>query len=878
MIRLAEEIRQTEEKLETHHAKYQEQVRTEKQLADSEASIREELTAAAGRLNEHTKKRNAAQERIERSRDSVIECSNKMVQLRAEIRTLENYRTTLEERKQQILGEHESQGEGSAQNLARLEEIRAEFEARDREQRETSVSIEEIADKIISVNEQIAGTSNEIEELTIRTNRAIARRNTIEEMENNYEGYYDAVRQVMQRGFRGIHGTVSELMTVPGGYELAVETALGGAMQNIVCSEDRDAQNVIEWLKQSRAGRVTFLPVSSVHGRTGRVDGAVAGMPGYLGVASEMISFGEEYRGIYEQLLGHVIFADTMDHALRIARRVSGFRIVTLEGEVISSTGAITGGRYRNKTANLLERRKEIEELAARIEGFQNRLAELRGHKEELAGSLQQLKAERAELYQKLQKIEIEVQLLRSEKEHAEELAAAADSAVRKYDEEIVSIEEDIRRAAAMIEKDEEKIRALETETASYEENMDSLVAEADRCRALVEEDNESIVQCRVRLGEQEARILSLNERIEQTRDTITDLEEELSEAGAEHEALSEQRLLLTSTGAESDEKEEILRLEKQRLEEQVSSLAASLDENRSAHEKLLREQKVCSGQITELQDEKYRLEVRTARNETMLASQKDKLWEEFEMSYAEALDLREEGFAITSGNKEAREIRVRMAELGDVNVSAIEEYQSVSKRYTFMTAQEQDIAKAMEELESIIRNMDRTIRSRFKENFDKVVINFEETFRQLFGGGHAELRLENESDPLESGIEIIAQPPGKALKNINLMSGGEKTLTAIALMFAVLKAKPTPFCILDEVEAALDESNIERFSQYLRNFHEVQFALITHQKATMEYADVLYGVTMPEQGISRVLSLKLASEIEEMQEEIDSQNRLHRG
>ena len=224
---------------------------------------------------------------------------------------------------------------------------------------------------------------------------------------------------------------------------------------------------------------------------------------------------------------------------------------------------------------------------------------------------------------------------------------------------------------------------------------------------------------------------------------------------------------------------------------------------------------------------------------------------------------MRDPEFAITAGNKESREVRLRLAELGDVNVGAIEEYKAVSKRYEFMSTQEKDLTRAMTELQQIISNMDTTIRNRFKENFDQVVVNFEEAFKDLFGGGYAELRLEDESRPLESGIEITAQPPGKKLKNINLLSGGEKTLTAIDLMFAVLKAKPTPFVILDEVEAALDEVNIEHFSDYLRKFDNIQFALITHQKATMEHADVLYGVTMPEQGISRMLSLKLGDDFD---------------
>jgi chromosome segregation protein len=336
-----------------------------------------------------------------------------------------------------------------------------------------------------------------------------------------------------------------------------------------------------------------------------------------------------------------------------------------------------------------------------------------------------------------------------------------------------------------------------------------------------------------------------------------------IEENRASEEELLEQRDKLTSTDEASDDRERALSVEKTELEEKISKIAANLEEIRTENDSLLASQRTGRETLETVKDERYKLEVKTARNETLLDTQKDKLWDEFEVSYAEALDMRDENFAITAGNKESRSIRLRLAELGDVNIGAIEEYKAVSKRYEFMTAQESDLTKAIDELNEIISNMDKSIREKFKENFDRVVINFEESFRELFGGGYAELRLEDESKPLESGIEITAQPPGKKLKNINLLSGGEKTLTAIALMFAVLKAKPTPFVILDEVEAALDEVNIERFSDYLKNFDNIQFALITHQKATMEHADVLYGVTMPEQGISRMLSLKLGDEFD---------------
>ena len=386
---------------------------------------------------------------------------------------------------------------------------------------------------------------------------------------------------------------------------------------------------------------------------------------------------------------------------------------------------------------------------------------------------------------------------------------------------------------------------------------------ESELLKPVIEQDNEAIVALKVKIGESESRMLADNEMIERVRDTVTELEMAIEDNKNSEEELKSQKDKLTTTDEESGDKERALSDSKKALEEKISDISSKLEEIRTENDSLLTAQKSGRETLESVKDEKYKLEVKTAKNETLLDTQKDKLWDEFEVSYAEALDMRDENFAITAGNKESRSIRLRLAELGDVNIGAIEEYKAVSKRYEFMTTQEADLTKAIDELNEIISNMDKSIRTKFKETFDKVVVNFEETFKELFGGGYAELRLEDETKPLESGIEITAQPPGKKLKNINLLSGGEKTLTAIALMFAVLKAKPTPFVILDEVEAALDEVNIERVSDYLKEFENIQFALITHQKATMEHADILYGVTMPEQGISRMLSLKLGDEFD---------------
>ncbi len=453
--------------------------------------------------------------------------------------------------------------------------------------------------------------------------------------------------------------------------------------------------------------------------------------------------------------------------------------------------------------------------------------------------------------------------MLRADRDHAETLVREDEGAAERFRSSMDTLASDIARADEMIAGHRKSIEEAEAEYAEAETNADALLKESELLKPVIEQDNEAIVALKVKIGESESRMLADNEMIERVRDDVTELEAAIEDDLTLQKELNEDKVKLTTSDEKSGDLERALSQEKAELEAKIAEITSKLEDGRSRGDALMAAQKKDREDLESIRDERYRLEVRTARNETLLDTQKDKLWDEFEVSYAEALDMRDESFAITAGNRESREIRLRLAELGDVNVGAIEEYKAVSKRYEFMTAQEADLTKAMDELNEIISNMDKTIRTKFKENFDRVVENFENSFKELFGGGYAELRLEDETKPLESGIEITAQPPGKKLKNINLLSGGEKTLTAIALMFAVLKAKPTPFVILDEVEAALDEVNIERFSDYLKNFDNIQFALITHQKATMEHADVLYGVTMPEQGISRMLSLKLGDEFD---------------
>ena len=386
---------------------------------------------------------------------------------------------------------------------------------------------------------------------------------------------------------------------------------------------------------------------------------------------------------------------------------------------------------------------------------------------------------------------------------------------------------------------------------------------EQEKAKAKVDQASDAITAVRIEKNSWDSSIENLQNMYDRVRETADDFKFQIEAKQEEIKNLGEEknRILFGSDGVEETVRAKTA--EKDELEEYITKVSQERTELSKNLEEMTAEQVSAFEKLNSYQDQKYREEIKLAKNETQLDTFKEKLWEDFEISYLQAIEFKKADFAMSSAQKESREIRNRLKELGDVNVGAIEEYAQVSERYQFLTAQRSDITEAMDQLKAIIDDMEKTIKSKFKENFDKVVVNFEEIFKSLFGGGHAELRLDNEENPLEAGIEIIAQPPGKKLQNINLMSGGEKTMTAIALMFAVLKTTPTPFCILDEVEAALDDMNIERFAKYLKNFNDIQFAIVTHQKATMEHADVLYGVTMPEQGISKVLSLRLGDDFE---------------
>jgi len=560
-----------------------------------------------------------------------------------------------------------------------------------------------------------------------------------------------------------------------------------------------------------------------------------------------------------EYLLGRVIIVDRLSDAIALSKSTSGgLRFVTLEGEIINAGGAITGGAYKNRTANLLERRSEIAKLGQRIDEMKEDSTSGEAQLEVLRSFIETMAARAASIDEKHRTTELEAVKKENEINAAVSLLRDFELRVSKWDRELGQIEEEQQSSGRMIEQSQREVETAKENIAAIEKTVNMALSEYDDLKLATEKVNEEITGARISVSSCESEKGNTDLIILRIKDSIEEMSQECKKREEDLESiLSEREAILSGSAGSADDLKE-----KEEEKNSIEKYLAELTEERAVAVSVLSESTQAKNALDEkinmLLTQKYELEIKKTKNEAQLDGYKDKLWEEFEISYIQAIAFAKKEVAMAAAVKESREIKARLKELGEVNVGAIKEYETVSERYTFLTGQRADILGAMGTLKQIILDMDKTIREKFKESFNQVVVHFEEIFKELFGGGVAQLRLEDESKPLESGIEIIAQPPGKKLQNINLMSGGEKTMTAIALMFAVLRTKPTPFCILDEIEAALDDANIERFGSYLKNFDGIQFALVTHQKATMEYANVLYGVTMPEQGISKIISLKL--------------------
>ena len=699
-----------------------------------------------------------------------------------------------------------------------------------------------------------------------------SRQKLLAEMSREMEGYTHSVRaavkQAREQRIEGVYGVLGQLIQVPQKFETAMDMVLGAAQQNIVTRDEETAKLLIEYLRRNHLGRATFLPVSSVRSRTLESgEREVLKMPGCLGVASDLVECEPQFRGVVENLLGRTLVAEDLDHGIAIMRRGKhAFRLVTLQGDVMHSGGSMTGGSVSSRNVNLFSRERELKELTGKLETGQTEMEKLLQEMQEGQREKDTLKRESGEALEALHQQEIAVA---RETEHVQNAEADRDAHAMRLSETGAAREQlmeslnQIGEQLSMVSGDTSR------EQASREE-MDQETARLQASLAEARKQGEEAAAASVALAlevnnlRHEAETLRRDrDRYAQERDRmareIARREEELARMAGEEEADAGEAQRLAAAEAEA-----------RKAQEGREGIIRSLEEVRSTRQAALREilsdiEGMHQSHNRDL-DKVHRLELNRTRTDGDLKALRDRIWNTYEMTYAMAEEFRKtEGFNVTEADRRAAQISTEIRAMGAVNVKAVEEYAETRARVDEMTTQREDLEKAEKDLRDLIARLLAQMETTFVENFNKLQGYFSETFQRLFGGGHAELKLADPKDPLNCGIEINAQPPGKKLQLLSLLSGGERTLTAIAILFATLKLKPTPFCILDEIEAALDDANIGYFADYLVEYSkETQFVVVTHRKGTMERADSLYGVAMEEQGVSRLVSVSLQDYQEE--------------
>ena len=742
---------------------------------------------------------------------------------------------------------------------------------------DAEAELKEIQDEIVSVKNAIDGYTLRfenrgkkadsvklaIDEKQRELHKGQDRVRLLEDLEKNMEGYFGAVKAVMKesgRGaLRGIYGPVSQLITVKDKYSAAIETALGAAVQNIVVDNETDAKRAMGFLKEHRAGRATFLPITAIKGRVLSEQG-LDDQYGFVSIASDLVSYDNKYSEIIRWLLGRTAVAEDIDSAIAIAKKYSyRFRIVTLDGQVINAGGSMTGGS-RVQNAGILSRGNEIERLKGSLASMQKELDGMLSDYKLLSEDASAAKAELEGAEGDLLRAKEENIRREGELKLASDKLASVSSGVKELLEEKETLEKRIESVSSGAEAARSQIDELKETLENKEKELESITGDSKTLQKNREEVASKAAEIRL-------HIVSLQKDVEANTDEITRLKnrktghlDRLSELDGEIREIEEKNDELRALTERLSADEKALKANHGDAQNQINELISQRDELEKQANDLRLHERAKSEERERLSGDIARLEERKIAMRNEYDNLTSKLYDEYQLTRREAAALEIEIDDYSLAAKRLAELKSQIRALGSVNVSAIEEYKEVSERYEFLSGQISDVETSRAELNKMIDDLTGKMAEQFREQFNRINSCFGQTFIELFGGGKAELRLEDERDVLGSDIEIKVQPPGKNVQNINLLSGGEKGLSAIALLFAILKVTPAPFCIFDEVEAALDDVNVSRYAQYVRRMTKnTQFILITHRRGTMEEADVLYGVTMQEKGVSKLLELKTA-------------------
>lgn len=862
IVREQEEAQERLAEIEKDHVRIQADVEKQHSLiADAEQILRA-TQEAAEKAQAKEKEADAA---LEAQKAAVIDQMNRLSDVRNDKTRLNTMQAQMETRLTEI---EESSGALQEQEAALREALTAvekQMETENQHQQQCQEKLAQARQASDEADTAYANLRADVEKQSADMQAAASRHNVLTEMTRDMEGYNMAVRRAMtyakQRGLTGVKGVLAQLMTVPQAYETAIDMALGAAQQNIVTDTEETAKELINYLRQNRLGRATFLPMSAIRGKTlyGNERNALK-LPGCLGVASELVQCAPEYRGIVENLLGRTVIADNLDHGIPIMRAGNhAFRLVTLEGDVMHSGGSMTGGSAQSKVSNLLSRERELKELTAKLQTGRAELDKCR----------QELTQRQQTAQEKRQKVSDAVNAL-----HQQEIAVAREQARRE------SVSADLNTHLQRMQETEQARVQLHQSLEDIRQQLETIEhqrtgAQGDQSameQKTIEMQN-ALVKARAEASAENDRLMVRTLQLSDLRHGLSDLERDEAHAQQDQAQIlreQERREQLLHDMDELDaidendmkrEEAESARRQKEQLRQE--SAAQAIEQRRSQAQSDLRDILSDMENLHEAynrdSEKLHKTELAKARIEGDQKNLQNRIWDTYKLTYAGAEEFRRTPFDEKESDCRAAELQGQIRALGTVNVGAVEEYAETKARVDDLTAQQQDLKRAEMDLRELIERLLIQMRSTFVENFSKMQGYFAETFTRLFGGGHAELKLMDPDDPLNCGIEVNAQPPGKKLQLLSLLSGGERALTAIAILFAMLKLKPTPFCILDEIEAALDDANIGYYADYLKEYSKgTQFIVVTHRKGTMERCNSLFGVAMEEQGVSRMVSVSL--------------------
>ncbi len=859
---LKSRISSIQEQIDVHEKEKASILQEKKETDDKLAQLEQERTEARALLEKTQGKIEELNNQIESGKNTIIDALNNRATIKSK---LGRYDTMLEQiniRKAELnsrLLRAKSDEEEQTEAIRKLEE---EFEAVNVTIRELNEKQEVVEEKLAAVREELSDKDQKLRDTQVLYHQEKSKLEALANLTERYEGYGGSVKAVMEQKEqeKGIIGVVADIIQAEAKYETAIETALGGNIQNIVTEDEETAKRMIGFLKKARAGRATFLPLTSITHPQEFKNPEALKEKGVIGMADELVKTDKRYRNVAKAMLGRIVVVDNVDNAVKIARKFDyGIRMVTLEGELLVPGGAISGGAFKNNS-NLLGRRREMEELEKKVKQYVADVDRLLNEIEETKSRRNKMRLELEDVKGQLQRKFIEqntarmnvIQAQDKKSETAEgfgelkteeqgldqqikEIQAGQDEITREL-EDSEKLEKNVEAQIAGFQKQLEAERALESEQSAKVSEWD---VEVEKMRQSADFQRQNLERV-------EGEIVRHTEELAEVKDGLSFGKEEVERKKAS--ILEIEKTIAASHTTQTD------------TEKKLSENMATKEELSVKQKNFFTEREELSGRMASLDKEVYRLNGQKERMEESIESQINYMWDEYEITLSDAEALKDDQMNdLSAMKKDISTLKDEIRKLGDVNVNAIEDYKNLMERYTFLKTQHDDLVEAEQTLLGIIEELDTSMRKQFNEKFADINREFDKVFKELFGGGKGTLELIEDEDVLEAGIRIIAQPPGKKLVNMMQMSGGEKSLTAICLLFAIQNLKPSPFCLLDEIEAALDENNVARFAKYLHKLTKsTQFIVITHRRGTMEKADRLYGITMQEKGVSTLVSVNL--------------------